>query len=74
MFTDKQWLKPRTMQLEVNTDLGWLAIEVEYSRTDEADEYDIAIESVSYGKLDITDLFDHEVLADRVASYEYDER
>ena len=74
MFTDKNWLKPRTMELEVNTDLGWIAIDVEYSRTDEADEYDIAIEGVWYGKLDITDLFDHEVLADKVADYEYDER
>jgi hypothetical protein len=70
----KDWMNTRTMQLEVNTDLGWLCIDVEYSRTHETDDFDIVIEGVFYGKLDITDLFDHGKLADKVADYEYDER
>ena len=72
-MSNKRWLDVRTMQLEVETDLGWLCIDVEYSRTDEADDFDIVIEGVGYGKLDITDLFDHDKLAEKVADYEYDE-
>lgn len=74
MITYKRWLPAHTMQLEVKTDLGWLAIEVEYARTDEVDKYDIDILGVTYNKLDITDLFDHDALADKVADYEHDGR
>ena len=73
-MSTREWLDPRTMQFDIHTDLGWLCIAVKYSRTDEADNFDIVIEGVECGAMDITDLFDHDNLADMVAGYEYDER
>ena len=74
MFTDKHWLPEHTMQLEVKTDLGWLAIEVTYARTDEADEYAIDIRDVDYNGLDINGLFSEDALSEAIAEYEYNGR
>ena len=74
MFTDKHWLPEHTMQLEVKTDLGWLAIDVTYARTDEVDDYAIDIRDVDYNGLDINGLFSEEALEEAIAEYEYNGR
>ena len=74
MFTDKHWLPEHTMQLEVETSLGWLAIDVTYSRTDEVDDYAIDIRDVDYNGIDINGLFSVEALEDAIAEYEHNGR
>ena len=65
------WEIVRDMQLEVNTDLGWVCIDVQYSRTSDADDYGICIECVtSLSGADITKMFDHAKLQDAVYEYE----
>lgn len=74
MFTDKHWLPEHTMQLEVKTDLGWLAIEVTYARTDEVDDYAIDIRDVDYNGWNITGVFSEEALEEAIAEYEHNGR
>lgn len=74
MFTDREWLPRHTMQLEVETSLGWIAIDVTYARTAEVDEYAIDIQEVEYGEMDITGLFSEGALEEAIAEYEYNGR
>ena len=74
MITDKHWLAEHTMQLEIETSLGWLAIDVTYARTDEVDDYAIDVRDVDYNGLDINGLFSEEALEEAIAEYEHNGR